>query len=213
MRVNEQKAVAALRPKVTAVKPEPEAAKAPVVATDKLTLSAAVPQAALPQPVAPLGNTDYYRRRADDFRRRYPDLPLPSYYLGYGDKYVNRFTFELMPKLTPVGQDWMVQARRNLQVAIEDRLKQDPAAFDRLERDDKAFLEFAYDSHPRAYLDAGMERLPIKDLVRIGFTPDVRDLATLNGLEQVTEVAAGLAAKKARRYLDRGLTWRLPSDG
>lgn len=186
-----------------------KAVPAPAPSTDQL--KALVDS--LPRPMTKLGGTDYYRLRAEDFKRRHPDLPVPTYYMGYGDKYVNRFTDELYPKLSPVGKEWLLKARLNLQVAIEARLKQDPVAFDRLERDDDAFLEFAYDTHPKAYLDAGLEKLPLKDLVRIGMTPDTRDLATLNGLEQVVEVAAGLAAKKARGYLAKGLTWKLTSSG
>ncbi|MNY61973.1 hypothetical protein D3C86_1987260 [compost metagenome] len=55
-----------------------------------------------------------------------------------------------------------------------------------------------------------MDKLPLKDLIRIGMTPDSKDLFTVMGLEQVAEVAAGLAAAHARDYLNRGLK-RLPS--
>lgn len=187
---------------------------------DTLSLSATAASAsavqvktaeALPQSLpAKLGGTDYYVARVEDFKRRHPDLPVPTYYMGYGDKYVRRFTEELAPRLSPVGQAWLAQARLNLQLAFENEIKKDPVAFDRLEQNDEAFLEFAYDSHPKAYLDAGLEKLPLKDLVKIGLTPDLRDLLTVNGLEQVADVAAGMAAKKARAYLERGLTWKLP---
>jgi len=187
---------------------------------DTLALSARASAGAALQPktaealpkslLSMVGGTDYYTARAEDFHRRHPDLPVPSYYLGYGDKYVHRFTEELAPKLSPAGQEWLAKARANLQMAFENRIKEDPAAFDRLEQNDEKFLEFAYASHPKAYLDAGMEKLPLKDLVRIGMTPDLRDLMTVNGLEQVADVAAGLAARKARKYLERGLTWKLP---
>lgn len=166
----------------------------------------APPTDPLPRPIPKLGGTDYYRLRAEDFARRHPDLPVPTYYLGYGDKYVNRFTDELYPKLSPKGQEWLVKARLNLQVAFEERLKQDPAAFDALERDDAALSKFAYETHPKAYLDAGLDELPLKDLVQIGLTPDVGDLFSRNGIEQVADTAAALAAEKARDYLARGLT-------
>jgi hypothetical protein len=160
--------------------------------------------------MATLGGTDYYRLRSQDFMRRHPGMEPPSYYLGYGDKYVNRFTDELAPKLSPRGQQWLAQVRLNLQVAIEACLMADPAAFDRLEQDDEAFRQFAYDSHPKVYLDAGMDELPLKDLVLIGMTPDCKDLFTKMGLEQVVEIAAGIASAHARDYVDRGLK-RLPS--
>lgn len=219
MRISEtQPGSAALKAKTpSATAPASLPASPPSSPRDALALSPtaqvqqpAASPASRPLPISHLGGTDYYRQRAADFSRRHPDLPVPTYYMGYGDKYINRFSDELYPKLSPVGQAWLVQARLNLQVAIEERLKQDPAAFDRLERDDEAFKEFAYDSHPKAYFDAGLEGLPLKDLVKIGGTPDVRDLFNTNGLEQIAEVAAGLAARKARGYLKRGLTWHLP---
>ncbi|HEY9899582.1 MAG TPA: hypothetical protein V6D00_10415 [Pantanalinema sp.] len=187
----------------------------PRLAGDALKLSSALAQASVPvspppHPMAKLGGTDYYRARYEDFQRRHPGMEAPSYYLNYGEKYAKRFTEELAPKLSPAGQAWLAQARLNLQVAIEARLKADPRAFDQLELDDEAFKQFAYDTHPEAYLSAGMERLPLKDLVRIGLTPDTKDLFTVMGLEQVAEVAAGLAAAHAKDYLDRGLK-RLPS--
>ncbi len=221
MRVSEQNRTLPVRPFTGLGKPREVVSGPSSLVRDQLILSAprtvgamspqppVAPVETLPVAIAPLGKTDYYRLRAEDFQRRHPDLPVPSYYMGYGDKYVNRFTDELSPKLSPEGQAWLAQARVNLQVAIEDRRRHDPLAFDRLERDDAAFLEFAYDSHPKAYLDAGLEKLPLKDLVRIGLTPDVQDLATRNGLEQVVEVAAGLASKKAREYLAHGLTWKV----
>lgn len=186
----------------------------PRLAGDALSLSSAVAQASVAVPLAPrpmtkLGGIDYYRARHDDFVRRHPGVEPPSYYLNYGEKYATRFTEELAPKLSPVGQAWLAQARLNLQVAIEARLKEDPQAFDRLELDDEAFKAFAYDTHPEAYLSAGLEKLPLKDLVRIGLTPDAKDLFSVMGLEQVAEVAAGLASAHARDYLDRGLR-RLP---
>lgn len=207
-------------------RPEPEAAAsirdafawsapprrpAPTLRPVARTFRPTPPADPLPQPISPLGETDYYRKRAADFQRRHPELPVPSYYLGYGDKYVNRFTDDLFPRLSPAGQQWLVKARRNLQVAIEEELRKDPAAFDALERDDEAFLEFAYETHPKAYLDAGFENLTLKDMVKLGFEPDMTDLLTLNGLEQVAEVARGLAAKKARGYLEKGLSWKVPT--
>lgn len=193
----------------TAAQPLPRAA------SDQLALSSSVARASAqvatqPQPVAKLGGTDYYRVRYEDFKRRHPEQEAPSYYLNYGEKYAVRFTEELAPQLSPKGQAWLVQARLNLQVAIEDRLKADPAAFDKLEQDDEAFKKFGYDTHPEAYLSAGLDELPLKDLIRIGLTPDTKDLLTKMGLEQVAEVAAGLAAAHAKDYLSRGLK-RLPS--
>ena len=91
----------------------------------------------LPAPVAPDGALSYYRRRHGDFSTRYTDAGLtpPTYYLGYGEKYVGRFTNETNDRLTDEGKAWLVRARVNLQTAIEGRRDADPADFDR-ERDE-----------------------------------------------------------------------------
>lgn len=185
------------------------------LAPDDLQLSAAarVASQAVPAPamIPPLGRLDFYRRRHEDFVARHPELPPPSYYLDYGDKYIRRFTEVLNPTLTPAGQAWLAQARLNLQVAIATELARDPAAFDQLEQDDPAFKDFAYATHSKAYLDAGMAELPLKDLIKIGMTPDVSDLFTRAGLEQVVEVAAGIARARVRTYREAGLRMDLPA--
>ena len=42
----------------------------------------------------------------------------PDYYMNYGDKYARRFTEELSPNLSERGQQWLVDARANLQEAM-----------------------------------------------------------------------------------------------
>ena len=147
----------------------------------------------LPNAVAAVGEVAYYQQRHDDFGDRYPDGPAPpTYYLGYGGKYVARFTTELYPKLSPAGQAWLVQTRINLQVAIENRRAADPAAFDALEKNDPAFTAFAYGTHADAYINAGLKNLNAFDLARVGLTPDVQDLLTREGIAQAAEVGVRL---------------------
>jgi hypothetical protein len=62
---------------------------------------------------------------------------------------------------------------------------EDPVGFAQLERDPEAFKKFAYDSHPDAYVNSGLYELPAQDLVKIGTTPDLKDLFTKDGLRQV----------------------------
>ncbi len=138
------------------------------------------------------GGLDYYRCRADDVERRRPGAPLPSYYLGYGDRYARRFTEESRALLSPEGRRWLDRTRLALQVAMEARRAADPAAFAALETDERRFLDFAYGTHPDAYLASGLERLPLRDLVVIATTPDVQDILTPRGLTQVGRVLAGL---------------------
>jgi hypothetical protein len=150
---------------------------------------------AVPAAVA-LGGSEYYQLRYDDFKRRHPDKEPPSYYLGYGKKYADRFMSKTWKQLSPEGQAWLLRARRKLQEAIEAKRIKDPAAFDQLEQNDAAFKRFVYDTHPKAYVDAGLLKLPLRDITAIGLTPDLPslwppssgDLFTSDGAAQIWTV-------------------------
>jgi RHS repeat-associated protein len=114
-----------------------------------------------------VGSLDYYQARHEDFRRRHPGESPPSYYLQFGDVNVRRFTLELRPKLSIWGKEWVDSTRGLLQSAIENLRDADPEAFDRLEQDDKAFTKFAFDSHPRAYIQGGLATVTDDDAVMI----------------------------------------------
>ncbi|MCB9495769.1 MAG: glucosaminidase domain-containing protein [Fibrobacteria bacterium] len=147
-----------------------------------------------PYPVERIGNLEYYKFRDDDFRRRNPTRPPPEdfYYMSYGDKYVRRFTVETSPTLTEEGQKWLVEARKLLQIAIENRLRYSDRNRDAatIEFDDefRAFKKFAFDSHPDAYWDAGLKSLETLDLVKIVLTPDIKDLLSPEGIDQATDI-------------------------
>lgn len=139
-----------------------------------------------------VGTLEYYRMRNEDFIRRNPGVEPPDYYMDYGDKYARRFTEELAPNLSPRGQEWLIDARRGLQERIEARRAEDPAAFAELERNPDAFRRFAYDTHPDAYLDAGLASLPPRDLVQIPLTPDREDLLSPDGIRQAIVAGGGV---------------------
>jgi hypothetical protein len=143
-----------------------------------------------------VGDVGYYRARADDFTKRHPGQAPPSYYLQYGEKYAHRFTDETSKQLSPQGRVWLEETFLKLQHAIEDLRTKDPAAFDRLERDPQAFQAFAYATHADAYLGAGLSKLSMQELVQIGLTPDVGDLANGAGLKQVVQVGVPVVADK-----------------
>ena len=133
----------------------------------------------------PTGTKDYYRQRHDDFVRRNPGMTPPAYYMEYGQKYLDRFS-SLGPKdLTPKGLEWRDKTLKALQDAIEMKRMEDPVAFAQLERDPEAFKKFAYDSHPDAYVNSGLYKLPAQDMLKIGTTPDLKDLLTKDGVRQV----------------------------
>jgi hypothetical protein len=142
---------------------------------------------------------DYYRQRYDDFVRRNPGVTPPDYYLGYGQKYLERFS-NLGPKdLSAEGLAWRDRTLKALQDAIEQKRAEDPVAFAQLERDPEAFKRFAYDSHADAYVNSGLLKLPVQDLVKIGTTPDLRDLLGKDGIRQVVDVIGRIRPDDLKR--------------
>jgi hypothetical protein len=109
--------------------------------------------------------------------------------MGYGDKYYKRFHAYGPGDLTPEGLAWMDRTGVALQEGIDAQRIADPAAFAKLEENNEAFRRFAYDGHPRAYIDSGLLELPVQDLQKIGRTPDFSDLLSKDGLKQVWDVA------------------------
>lgn len=157
-----------------------------------------------------VGTLDYYRTRNLDYEVRSDyrlaalgvrSPPAPKYYLAYGDLYAHRFRLELRPKLSDAGKAWVDRTFVLLHQAIEDRRDADPAAFAELERDAPRLLAFAYDTHPKAYLDAGLADLPPWDLARIALTPDPLDILNLDGLKQILITAGPVLGKYGYRSL------------
>ena len=149
-----------------------------------------------------VGTTKYYAERAKDFRKREGKAP-PAYYMGYGNKYAHRFTHQTRKKLSPEGKKFVDKTLVELQKAIEDRRKRNPAAFARLERNPEKLKTFAYKSHAPAYIRGGIGKLNARDLVRVGMTPDSRDLFTRDGVSQGVAVAKHIASRQFRN-LRRG---------
>jgi hypothetical protein len=88
---------------------------------------------------------------------------------------------------------------------LEDRRASDPEGFGRIERDSDAFGKMVFEMHSAAYLDSGISDLPVSDLFKIAKTPDVADLVTPDGLEQVLEVIRGMKADRGRGAVHRVL--------
>ncbi len=139
-----------------------------------------------PAPEYILGSDRYYSWRAEDFKARFVDasIPMPDYYLSYGDKYVQRFKNQTRPLLSEAGQCWLDKVLLILQQFMEDKLMQIPS----IELNHEAFTQFAFDSHVTAYQTAGFKSLPLQDLLIIAFTPDVKDLVKVNGRRQLIEL-------------------------
>lgn len=134
-----------------------------------------------------VGTMDYYVKRAEDFVRRNPGKPAPTYYLSYGNVYINKFKKETKIKLSRLGQQWLEKALVNLQLAIERKVQSDR----NIENDDRTFTDFAFETHVKAYEDAGVGvlALPVMDKVNILLTPSAEDLFSDRGLKQAAKIA------------------------
>lgn len=154
----------------------------------------------VPQPL-PTGTETYYRDRVADFVRRHPDAQHPSYYLDFGDKCLHQF-LATKPELSGDGQRWLDTTLRLLQDAIEAKLGEDPAVFDRLELDDDAFHEFAFSTHGDVYIEAGIFTLPADDLWRILRTPDMTDVVSPDGIAEILELLGKLDRDDVANIVD-----------
>ena len=149
---------------------------------------------------------DYYRIRANDYVIRHGDQtgrrkPPPDYYLKYGDTYARRFTQELRPRLSPMGQAWIDRTFLALQRRMEQQRQAQTEHFARLEEDGRAFRDFAYGLHAQAYIQCGVGDLPLRDLMLIAHTPQLRDLLTPAGIRQVLLVMSHLLQRRWHRFV------------
>lgn len=147
------------------------------------------PPANDPAPVE-VGTREYYQQRLADFEQRNPGMKPPDYYMGYGDKYMERFAELDATDLSPEGLAWRDRTTTALQTAIEDYRIRDPQGFADLERDSDAFRRFAFASHPDAYVDSGLYDLSVQDLSVIALTPDINDVLSQEGIDQ-TKITIG----------------------
>jgi len=152
-----------------------------------------------PFPVKPdsLGTKDYYKIRNSDFKMRNKDKTPPDYYLSYGDKYVKKFKDETRSKLSDKGKSWLDRTLLNLQNSIEKKLKVDT----KIELDPTKFRTYCFDSHPQAYISAGLFKLAPEDLYQIALTPEWRDLLTTESMLQVVEIVKRWSKEKANEIL------------
>ncbi|MCX6181775.1 MAG: hypothetical protein NT150_07600 [Bacteroidetes bacterium] len=151
-----------------------------------------------PAPKSILGTVNYYNFRKDDFNVRHGLLKdasmAPEYYMNFGGKYAKRFTSELRPKLSAAGQKWVDKARLNLQVAMETKLAS-VTKKDDIEKNNKAFEEFAFGTHADAYISAGLKTLTYADLVNVMTTPDLAEWKKANTWSQAIQVTPTVLKK------------------
>ncbi|BAP57588.1 hypothetical protein THII_3291 [Thioploca ingrica] len=141
----------------------------------------------------------YYQKRHDDYVLRHSCCKSksspPDYYLDYGLKYCEKFTLETYPKLSPEGQQWLKKARCNLQIMMEKGLQNKPE----LELNSEKFRKFAFNTHPKAYLDAGLANLKNpKDWFYISTTPELKEWLKAETWEQANKVVSVIADKKIK---------------
>jgi hypothetical protein len=139
----------------------------------------------------------------------------PSYYLSYGYYYCSNYGAKLKPALSEAGRGWLDNARWYLQKNMEDGFGQnmrgdgisqklDDVSFSmpdvkryQLELNDDIFKTFAFNTHPLAYLDAGLADLPLPDLIKIAAEPSIQEWDDLRTWNQAIDSAKVVIPKKA----------------
>lgn len=138
-----------------------------------------------PAPQSILGKCQYYEWRNDDFMKRHKNCDHfnpPDYYLNYGLVFCRLFSTELSQKMDAYGKGWIDRTRLNLQVDMEAFLKANPT----IELNNRSFYEMAFQSHQKAYLDAGFLNLSGQDAVQfLDITDFVRTLKQINYVGQL----------------------------
>ena len=166
-----------------------------------------------------------WSRYADFMKRHTKDcghIP-PTYYRAYGYYYCSRFGKYLLPSMkSKEGKLWLVNARRYLQVYMDDGLDQNnkgdtiklscklaPKASQSMsfskqtvELSDKDFKTFAFNSHVPAYIDGGINNVPFDDLMRIITEPNIQEWMDKETLDQAIQVASIVLPNLAQKALN-----------
>lgn len=158
------------------------------------------------------GTNPNWSRYADFMKRHTKDcghLP-PTYYRAYGYYYCSRFGAYLLPSMkSPQGKEWLKEARYYLQKYMDLGLEQNNKGIEiflssklnekanqkmsfrkqSVELSDKTFKTFAFNSHVPAYIDGGIENVPLKDLIQIICEPNLQEWMDIETLQQAIQVA------------------------
>lgn len=140
-----------------------------------------------PNPIE-VGIRTFYMDRKQDYELRNPGFEAPDYYENYGDKYIKRFSDITKPTLSPAGQKWLEDALFNLQFELDEKLASPSREDYMIEHDNGAFRKFMFETHAKAYEDAGILYLPVMDKVKIMLSVDFDDILSSGGIEQAVEV-------------------------
>lgn len=129
----------------------------------------------------------------------------PDYYTRYGYYYCSRYAAYLLPRLSPRGKQWMIDARYKLQVYLDNAIELNMFMGDgqesivipqaesfteieidpyELELEAEKFRLAAFATHVNAYLDAGLSELSALDLYKIGTMPNIEEWVDPNTWDQ-----------------------------
>lgn len=107
-----------------------------------------------------------------------------NYFIDYGYKYCNRFCTQTYSHLSTRGKKWMNKTLVCLQTALQKGCSRGKCSTC------VATKDYAFVSHAPCYVGSGLCELPHSDMLKVGLTPDSKDLARQEGLLQAGQVAA-----------------------
>lgn len=143
----------------------------------------------------------------------------PDFSKSYGYKYCAKFEDETYKVLSNKGKIWLQNTKLNLQKYLEqgllnekyfsrnfpmyNRIYNFEGALTGIELDNDKFQDFAFATHPDAYIDAGMLELGLVDLWYIGNTPELTEFREARTQKQVMLVVEKFIIK----YITIPFTW------
>lgn len=131
------------------------------------------------------GKPEYYERRYADYVKRYKKENRNIYYIEYGLYYCSQFLeLKKSGKLSEDGNKWIDTTLVLHQEKLENEIRLNPALEDNLDKLEAT----AFKTHPKAYIEGGILRLPLMDKLRIVGTIRWKDLTSKLGREQINEV-------------------------
>ena len=139
-----------------------------------------------PAPKNIMGKCEYYRWRYNDFKSRHVHCrhDPPEYYLDYGEYYCYLFQDVLRKELSDKGKIWVDDAKLYLQESMEEGLKLNP----NVELSNQKFNDFAFKTHSKAYIKAGILYIPWSDKFKIARQPDLKEWKKTETWKQAVEV-------------------------
>ncbi len=140
------------------------------------------------------GNEQRFYLCADNYADAGAGCGADGYLVGYGAKYASRFYNHARPWMTSTGKRWI----DNVLVCLQDSLR---ASIDTT-TSCQDIRTIAFDSHPACYVDHGFCTLPFWDILKVVWSIDLSDWASVDAARQLVQTAGDCGHQYAETIRD-----------